>query len=177
MSNLPDDIVKLIEIDKSLGMSPNWDDQSDPRYTVFTVPLTCGLVTVGGFKLRVKVSKRWVNKDALMQLEFSAAGKRSTVNLWRLDWKPIHVHTNSGVPPSGPFDTFTDSHQHPFAENFIASETRMRTGNLPAVTPFPNNPNTLSDFLVLGGKLFRINDIYRIVLPSTGTDLFWQDAE
>lgn len=177
MSLLPTDIVELVEAEKSLGARPKWDNQSDPRYAVFTHPLTFGGITIGGFQLRMKVSKRWVDRDAMMQLEFAPAGKRTEEKLWRLDWKPLHTHDNKGNPKELAFATLIDSHQHSFADNFLENERRMRAGNLPAARPFPNNPNALSDFVAFGGKLFRIKDIERIELPQFSPDMFWKEDD
>lgn len=169
MTTLPDDITELVASEKTLGDSPIWDDKSDRRYIIFTHGLTVGTPATGGFQLRVKVSRRWVDRDALMQLEYAPAGKRSEVPLWRLDWKPTHRHQNKS--PS--FETFAGSHQHPFLDNFIPEAMRMRGSNLPRGAAFPSDPNTLSDFLALGGELFRIKDVRRISLPEIGPDIFW----
>ena len=66
MSDLPEDMAELIKSDKSLGDAPLWDEKSNPLYVVFTHSLTVGSVTTGGFQLRVKVSKRWVDSDAVI---------------------------------------------------------------------------------------------------------------
>ena len=121
----------------------------------------------------MKVSKRWVDSDAMMQLEFAPAGKRSEVLLWRLDWKPFHTHGNKSLPADVAWETYAGSHQHPFADNFMAEARRMRGINLPCGRPFPRDPNRLSDFLALGAELFRINDIRRVSLPVMGPDIFW----
>ncbi len=174
MAVLPADIAELIASEKSLGDIPVWDEKTDPHYIVFTHALTVGTVATGGFQLRVKVSRRWVDRDALMQLEYAPAGKRSAVGLWRLDWKPFHTHGNKSLPLDVAFESYDGSHQHPFADNFMPEAMRMRGNNLPRGRPFPSDPKTLSDFLALGGELFKIKDIGRISLPATGPDIFWQ---
>ena len=176
MAELPQDIAELVAGEKVLGDAPIWDEASDPRYVVFTHSLTVGEPPTGGFQLRAKVSKRWADRDALLQLEYAPAGRRSEVPLWRLDWKPFHTHDNKGWPPDVPWESFPRSHQHPFADNFKAEARRMRGSNLPAARAFPSDPNTLSDFLALGGELFRIKDIRKVSLPVIGEDLFWSEA-
>ena len=173
MAGLPKNIGDVIQSDKLLGASPIWDESTDHHYLVFTQPLTILPIGVGGYQLRVKVARHWVDRDAVMQLEYAAAGKRSALPLWRLDWKPFHSHQNSGQPPDDPLGFFGGSHQHPFDDNYLELEDRMRFGNLPAARPFLSDPNTLSDFLAYGGELFRIKDISRINLPVSGPDIFW----
>jgi len=173
MPSLPQDIAALIEGEKMLGVTPEWDDKSNPRHLEILVPLSVGLVTVGGFELRLKISKQFVARDALAQLEFAVHGRRSAIALWRIDWKPFHTHSNDGVPPDCPLETFKGSHEHGFADHHISSEQRMRAGNLPAVRRLDPDPGTLSDFLALCGMRFRINDISRVRLPTVTPDLFW----
>ena len=169
---LPHDIAELVAAEKTLGATPNWDTQSDPKYVVFAYPLAVGDITTGGFQLRVKVSKRWVDRDCIAQLEF-APTRRSSTPLWRMEWRPLMPHTNGGIPAEFAFATFDDSHHHAFDDNFLPAERRMRAGNLPAARPLPSNLNTLTDFLACVGKLFRIKDVGSIELPPTSDDMFW----
>lgn len=177
MVDLPLDVIALVASEKTLGDRPIWDERTDPKYFVFTHALTVGTVATGGFQLRTKVSKRWVDRDALMQLEYAPAGRRSTTALWRLDWKPFHSHGNKGLPPDVAYESYDGSHQHPFSDNFLAEARRMRGSNLPAGRSLPWEPSTLSDFLRLGGELFNINDISRVILPITEPDIFWQEDD
>jgi len=177
MTQLPADIVELIEGDKLLGEAPLWNEKADPEYEFFTAALTVGAVATGGFQLRVKVSKKFVHRDAIMQLEYAPAGRRSAMQLWRLDWKRFHTHDNDGLPPEHAFESYPGSHQHPFFDNFIPAELRMRGSNLRAGRPFPKEPNTLSDFLALGGELFKIKDIRLVSLPVIGPDIFWREDD
>jgi hypothetical protein len=172
MASLPSDIVALIASEKSLGARPSWDD-ADSRYLSFIAPLTVGNVTTGGFELRVLVSKQWADRDALLQLEYAPAGRRDATELWRVDWRRFHTHVNKGRPPDLPFATLTDSHHHPFADNYLPNENRMFSGSLPAARPLENSPGTLSELLAFCGKLFKINDIGLVKLPDITGDLFW----
>lgn len=177
MGQLPSDIVALIDSEKSLGEAPLWDETSDRRYVLFTAPLTVQAIATGGFQLRVMVSKRWVHRDAMMQLEFAPAGRRSEVRLWRLDWERFHTHVNGAAPQEHALETFSGSHDHAFSDNYLVEREAMRSGNLPAARPFQSVPNSLSDFLAFGGERFRINDIGRISVPVSGPDIFWQEND
>jgi hypothetical protein len=172
MGQLPTEIESLINAEKILGGTPNWDYDSDSKYVVFSYPLEIEGITTGGFQLRLKVSKRWPDRDCIAQLEY-APTRRTAFPLWRVDWRPLSPHTNTGTSKEYPFVKFTDSHHHPFDENFFALELRMRAGNLPNARPLLNDLNTLSDFLACVGELFRIKDINRVEIPSVSADMFW----
>ncbi len=158
--------------EKSLGGTPNWDADSDPKYIIFSYPLQTGGVTTGGLQLRVKVSKRWTDRDCMAQLEY-APTRRTAIALWRADWRPLSPHINRGNSKEFPYLRISGCHHHPFSENYIQSERRMRSGNLPNACPLPSDLNTLSDFLACIGKLFNIKDIQRIEIPPTSADMFW----
>ena len=93
MAVLPRNIVDLMGAEKRLNFRPQWDSDSDPRNFVLTAPLTVDEETVGGFELRARVSKQFVDRDAMLQLEFAATA-RSRVELYRCEWRPFGVHTN-----------------------------------------------------------------------------------
>lgn len=173
MTALPTDIVTLIESEKILGHRPRWDGDALRRYFRFVVPLTVGNITTGGFELRVYMSKNWPDRDAMAQLEFAPAGRRSATELWRLDWKR-HPHTNKERPKEFAFQHFTGSHEHTFADNYVPSENRMIiSASLPAARPFPWEPSTASEFLAFCGERFKIKDIRLVTLPPVTADLFW----
>ena len=176
MAKLPPDIVALVESEKTLGVTPEWNETSDPRYFEILVPLTVGAVTIGGFDLRIKVSKQHVARDAVAQLEFGLSGRRSAVGLWRICWKPFSIHQNDGFPADCPFETFAGTHEHRFDDNYLSDEARMRSGNLPGGRGLQPDPETLSDFLALCGVRFRIKDIWRVRPPVMTPDLFWMPA-
>lgn len=175
MVKLPAEIVGLIDAEKSLGAKPNWDDKSDPKYIVFAYPLTIDGMVTGGFQLRFKISKTWVDRDAVAQLEYRPAGKRSALPLWRIEWRPISPHTNAGMPDDLKFTTIEGTHHHPFLENYLPADQRMREGNLPAARPIDNDLNTLSDFLACVGKIFRIRDVELVEIPTISADWLWTD--
>lgn len=119
MSVLPRNIDQLIDAEKAFSVRPRWDDQSDRRYFTFLAPLSIGEETVGGFELRAKVSKQFVDRDALLQLEYATVG-RSREELWRCQWRPLETHTNKAWgPPGYELARFENkSHHHPFWENW-----------------------------------------------------------
>jgi hypothetical protein len=86
MGQLPQDIEVLMNAEKILGATPNWDSGSDKKYVVFAYPLQIDGVTTGGFQLRVKVSKKWVDRDCMAQIEL-APTRRTSVPLTRAEWR------------------------------------------------------------------------------------------
>jgi hypothetical protein len=174
MPILPHNIMELVESDKRMTHRPKWDDDSDPRYHVFTVPLILLEEQSSGLELRVKVAKNHIDRDCLMQLEFSS-GKRDRIELSRSQWRPFETHTNKAWgPPGHELQRFErKSHFHDFRDNFLISEHRMRTGSLPAARPIEPDPPTLSEFFVFSAVRFKILNVSMIELPHQSADLFW----
>ncbi|PAQ09737.1 hypothetical protein CIT26_11910 [Mesorhizobium temperatum] len=173
MVDLPPDIVALVAEEKSLIRSPVWDTKSDDRYYVFSVPLVITSDGTSNFQLRVKTSKRFVDRDAIVQLEFAPSDKRVTP-LWRIEWRAFGLHTNKlWGPPGFELAVVKLTHEHRFDDNWHSPEHRMRIGNLPAARPINRDPNTLSEFLAFCGQSFRIKDIRRIEPPLITQDIFW----
>jgi len=175
MAILPNNIVDLIRAEKRLDFRPQWDSSSDPRNFVLTTPLTINEETVGGFELRARVSKQFVNRDAMLQLEFAATA-RSRIELYRCEWRPFGVHTNKAWGPPG-FELASfrqQSHEHSFNDNWVESEERMRTGgSLPGARPINPDPTTLSEFVAFCGRCFRITNIDLLEIPQRNADFFW----
>lgn len=160
--------------EKSIGRVPEWDDQSNPNYYVITPALTVtGGVSLGGLGLRVKVAKRFVDRDALVQLEYAPTARRS-IPLWRLQWRPFETHQNkSWGPPGYELAPVRGTHEHRFDHNYFEAESRMRGTNLPAAVPIAPDFSVLSDFIAFCGKRLRIADMHRIRPPGMPPDMFW----
>lgn len=174
MAELPDDIVELVAAEKYLQRSPVWDANSDDRYYVFSAPLVIVDNPISGFQLRAKSSKRHVDRDALCQLEY-APTVRGTIPLWRIQWRPFERHQNkTWGPPGFELDTIVGTHEHRFEDNWMTETLELRPGNLPAARPLERDPATLSDFLAICGRQFRIRDMTRIEPPLISQDIFWQ---
>lgn len=177
MPTLPRDIATLICADKELAFVPKRWDEADKNYFEVLVPLTAGEVTIGGFFVRVKISRGHLSRDAMAQLEFGQT-RRTSEPLWRLDWKPLHRHDNKGDGAPGyewgEYDRV--SHDHNFWDNFVPQRMEMRRTNLPRARPFDIEPGTVSDFLDFSGKCFRINNLSAIALPTATIDLYWQKS-
>lgn len=174
MSILPPNIDELIEAEKSFATRPRWDDQSDPRYLVFLAPLSIGETIIGGFELRAKVSKQFVDRDAFMQLEFAISG-RQREELWRCQWRLFETHQNKAWGPPG-FELakfVRESHHHSFWHNWVPDERRMRGGSLPAALPILPDPTTFSGFLDFCKICFKIKNMNWIEPPQS-PDMFWR---
>lgn len=174
MSLLPINISELVSADKRLARRPVWDSRTDPRYHFFTAPLVLVDDPVAGFELRAKFAKAHIDRDCLMQLEFSRGG-RDRVALARSQWRPFETHTNRAWGPEGhALRRFVrESHLHAFEDNFLAAERRMRSGSLPAAVPIDPDPATLSAFVAFSGERFKIINIDIVELPGQSGDLFW----
>lgn len=178
MAGLPINIAALIDSEKTIDIDHGWDSKPNDKYLTILAPLAVSEVTIGGFDLRLKISKTFVARDAFGQLEYALHGRRTAVGLWRLEWRPFSIHDNGAFPPEFAWASFAQvSHEHRFEDNYIPNEHRMRAGNLPAVRGLTPDPGTLSDFLALCGERFRIKDIARLRVPSVTPDLFWVKDE
>jgi len=173
MAQLPESIAELVSVPKSLPFRPTWDENSDPYYLTFHIQLISEARAVGGFELRAKVSKQFVDRDAIFQLEYAPAGSKG-MGLSRCCWRPNNTHTNKRWgPPGFEFCRFVKtSHQHWFEDNWLPHERRMRNGNLPAARPISPDPSTLSDFIAFCGEYFKINNIGLVETPTRTADLF-----
>ena len=174
MTQLPAFIAELVSAPKNLPFRPTWDERSDPYYLTFHVPLISEHRAIGGFELRAKVSKRFIDSDAIFQLEYAPAGSKA-IGLSRCCWRPKNTHTNkSWGPPGYEFARFVKaSHQHLFEDNWLPQGQRMRNGNLPGARPISPDLSTLSDFIAFCGECFKINNIDLIDIPVRTADLFW----
>jgi hypothetical protein len=127
-----------------------------------------------GFRPCCKVSKQLIDRDAFMQLEFAKTG-RDRSELWRCQWRPFETHTNKNCGPPGfemaRFDR--QSHHHPFSENFMPSERRMKGRSLPIALPIDPDPKGFSEFVAFCGECFKIKNINLVVPPHLTGDLFW----
>lgn len=172
MTLLPDDIEDLIFAQKQLLHFPAWNADADRRYYVVVTPLTIGEITVGGFELRLKVSKRFVDRDAIAQLEWAASRQRR-MGLWRIEWRPGGRHQNPAWGPAGhELEVIAGTHEHRFSDNWLASQSRLRAGNLPAARPIAPDPKGLNEFIETIGEIFRISDIGLVQMPPP-QDMFW----
>lgn len=174
MLELPGNIAELIAAEKEIAIRPKWDVESDPEYARLSVPLVIGEVAVGGLELIGRASQRAADRAAMFQLQYFQTG-RHRIPLWRCQWRPFETHTNPGWGPPGlAFAEFCGtSHNHAFADNFLESELRMRSGNLPAARPISPDPSTLSGFIDFCGECFKIKNIGIIEAPQISPDMFW----
>jgi hypothetical protein len=173
MATLPADIAVLVMAAKLLASRPKWNEDSNPRYLEFVSPMIADGVIAGGFELRAKVSKHHVDRDAMFQLEYAPTG-RARIELWRCCWRPFHTHTNKAWGPEGyALQKLRISHHHPFLDNWIEREERMRAGSLPGARPIDPEPSTLSEFIAFCGECFRINNMQMVEVPQRNADLFW----
>ncbi|MFT4098372.1 MAG: hypothetical protein QM651_14735 [Rhodoblastus sp.] len=177
MSLLPRNISELVNSEKRFVQRPIWDSKLDPRFHVFTAALLVPDDPTAGLEMRAKFSKQFVDRDCLLQLEFTRGGRDRT-ELARAQWRPFETHTNRQWGPPGYEGArfYRQSHLHGFEHNFVVDERRMRSGSLPAAVPIDPDPSTLSEFLAFFGNRFRIINITDVQLPGASADLFWVKA-
>ena len=127
MAMVPANIVDLMEAEKRLSSPVGRHFR--PSKLRADAPLTIAEETVGGFELRARVSKQFIDRDAMMQLEFATSG-RSRLELYRCEWRPFGFHTNKAWGPPG-FELarfHQQSHSHQFDDNWVDAEQNARRG-------------------------------------------------
>jgi hypothetical protein len=147
---------------KEIASSVEWSSPADPEdgHVAFLVPLEIDGVTIAEFALRGGAYEQHADKAVMFQLEIGSLGVRTRTPLVRLDWRPLNpIHKNPDkVLISG-------SHVHRFEANWLESEQRMRTGNLPVAEKIAEI-HTFTELLDFAKILFRINNIEQIPVPE-----------
>ena len=147
---------------KDIANAVEWSSPADLEdgHIQFLVPLEIEGITIAEFSLRGGAYEQHVDKALMFQLEIGSPGVRTRTPLIRIDWQPLNpIHKNPDkVIISG-------SHVHPFEANWLESDQRMRTGNLPVAEKM-SEIHTFTDLLDFAKILFRINNIDDIPVPE-----------
>jgi hypothetical protein len=157
-------LPEIFAAEKEISNLPAWAEGADGRLDLVAL-LEIGGVTIEGLQLRGRARKDCPDEELMFQLECAQPGRRDRA-IDRIDWRPHHVHTNSGKgPPELRYLRFDGSHQHGFNLNWLSTHECMRANNLPiadALRPDHANFVQLLDFVL---KCYRITNSGLVKAP------------
>jgi hypothetical protein len=161
-SSLPD----IFAARKSFSVTPSWVLGEQGKLTM-AIPLEVRGVTVEGLLLRLRARQDMPDQEVTAQLECGQLPLRRQTNIDRIDWRPLHHHSN---PAKGParlrLATFRkQSHRHAFGLNWDSSRACIKPGNLLWAQPVTPDPQRFSELLELVSDSFRISGLSVIDLP------------
>jgi hypothetical protein len=165
----------LVAATKMIAQFPGWSEpEPETGYCWFNAPLMIEGVVEQGFVLHGGHLKHVHDANVSFELRAIKPGSKRAVPLARIDWKAVRGgHTNpkrKGIAGSG--KRVGPSHHHSFDLNWVASENRMRLGNLPMAEDIDQGIQTFESLLATVGNLFRINNIAVVSPPKWEYDLF-----
>lgn len=122
-------------------------------------------VTIEGMLFRATAMKDRPEAALTFQLEYRLPPRRDDA-IERIDWRPLHTHTNNGRgPPEHRYTIQHGSHHHPFHLNWLPEENRMRTTNLPIAVPIVPDIPDFPSLLEFGRKCLRIGNLMALPAP------------
>lgn len=122
-------------------------------------------VIVEGLTLRMTSNRTMPDRKVTVQIEHKPPGS-IVVPLCRLEWRPIRSHRNyQRGPKEFRLQEIEGTHLHSFESNWLESEQRMLTDNLPIAIPISPDPEGFHQLLALVSKEFRIVNAADIPMP------------
>lgn len=165
----------LFSAQKAIAQFPGWSEpEPETGYCWFNAPLIIAGVVEHGFILHAGYLKDVPDANVTFELQASKPGKRRKVPLSRVDWRAVRGGHSNPRRPGSPVSGLrvTASHHHAFGLNWIASEKRMRSGNLPMAENIDQAIQSFESLRSEVGNLFRINNIDIVTPPKWEYGLF-----
>ena len=158
-------LTALLEADKTLSTPIVWvkDGQGDLR---FTCALDIDGVTEASFVLSGKAVHTLPDRKVTLGLRWSEPDGRGG-HFERLEWRPIHGHTNKGVGPEElHFLLIEGTHHHSLVDNAAHPDGLGYAiqNNLPLARPIEPGPDW-QNFLAVAAERWRIQDIVNSQRP------------
>ena len=130
---------KLAKSEKFIPSSINWThgDGSD-GYTRFSVALDVGDITIASLTLDGGAYINHPEEHVTFELSILGHDSKRRIRLMRLDWKSLKGgHSNHKRKCAGLWGgkRVPETHFHTFELNWVESEQRMKSGNLPCAEP------------------------------------------
>ncbi len=162
------DLESVLTETKSLDTAPSWFVSADDtaNFNLERMPLSINGITVPGIYLTGHCRRYEPDLDVFFTIICNIP-KLYKGPLIRYEWNPKQSHSNKGRGKSAfKFMVFTETHIHPFDENFALGYKIMREDNLPIAYPVSNNPQNFREMLAEVGKLFDVDNIQTIQEPQ-----------
>lgn len=163
------DMRLIFEADKNAGDPTGWRPSSGPDGLVMTLPLDVLSQTIGTAWLSFRAVQRKPEMDASISLITTLQGR--DLRTWRMDWRPIHPHTNT----CGPKDLRgLTSHTgiHDFPCNAKLGLLRMQAEDLPLCIPVADDPHDFDAFVRYALRQLRVSPTEPIPGPPWSATLF-----
>lgn len=165
----------FVQEEKRIVRYPGWSKPKANGLMSFVADLEIGGVSYENLHLRGTCIEHLPEKEVMFQLEVSSTDERTRLPLMRVDWNPVsggHQNSRKRLPEPYRGTFIPGSHLHPFAENWLDQEQRMREVNLPVAVAIPESLQQFSDLVEFVRKAFRISDVSAILPPEWIADMF-----
>jgi hypothetical protein len=174
---MPSPYDDFIFEEKRIVRNPGWSKPKPNGQMSFVADLEIGGVSYENLHLRGTCIEHLPEKEVMFQLEVSSTNERSRLPLMRLDWNPAsgghgHSRKNTALPEEVRGTFIVGSHFHPFEQNWLEGEQRMRERNLPIAVPISDSLQGFSEVLDFVKKAFKIRDVGSIQTPEWVEDFF-----
>jgi hypothetical protein len=165
----------MFHAEKAIATVPVWS-QPEPEtdFVWFLAPLEINGVVEANFVLFGGANHKLADRNVIFELQVGAPGQRKKIPLARVEWRSIkggHSNRRRGGNASSE-RRVSDTHYHSFEANWVASERRMRSGNLPQAVGLEEEPQSFESLREVIGNLFRINNISIVPKPPWEYNLF-----
>lgn len=163
------DMRLAFDAEKNAGEPTGWRSGSHPDSLRMTVPLDVQAKTVGTASLLFRAVQRSPDKNASISLIATIQGR--DLRAWRMDWKPIHPHTNL-LGPRELRGLTSHTGIHDFECNARLGLTHMQTGDLPLCIPVEDEPHDFGAFVRYALRKLRVSQTEPILDPPWSATLF-----
>lgn len=163
---MPVDLPGFISSRKRISGSPVWDKLENDFQLVSVLEWFDG-VTIEGALLRARAKSDLRQQAVMIQLEYQQKG-RSDSAVYRVDWKPLHNHTNDRRGPYVDLHgrIILGSHVHAFDYNWLTDQGRLLNSNLPIAAEMLPEPQSYSELLKVASASFNVSNMDVVSMPE-----------
>jgi hypothetical protein len=158
-----------VTADKLSGDPVGWDENSRPDQLRLTLPLDVQSPTKGTVRLEMRATRRSPDRDVSATLVVTLKGR--DFRAWRMDWRPVHPHTNR-VGSRDVKGLTVKTGIHDFEANARLGLERMQRDDLPICLPFEPDPHDFQAFVRCVLDLLRVAPTEPVLGPPWSPTLF-----
>lgn len=163
------DMKQILESEKVSGEFPGWREREDRDSLCLNVALDILSQSIGTARLALRAVKGCLDRDCSATLITTIQGR--DLRAWRMDWRPIHSHTNRCGPREYKgLVSWTGIHQ--FACNAKLGLERMQAEDLPICIPVDDEPHDFDAFIRYACAALKIAVTDPILGPPWSATLF-----
>lgn len=165
-----------MEAPKNIEAVPDWSARG--KKLTCNYPLSIEGVVEEGLFLRGCALEHRPYQEVVLQIEYHgviAPGGGGPIS--RIEWNTLRPHNNKGRGPAEyRYIDQHPSHIHSFDDNWSDANGALLTGNLPVARPITESIQGFTDLLDFAGKVFKINNMRRVIEPPWVATLDFGDA-